>query len=161
MSSITITSIPRMSRETLSALILKQATSQAQDFVVVDVRDSDHVGGHVRGSLHVPSTSLDYRVPELVRSFKDKDSVIFHCSLSQQRGPSAALRYARERKRLLGIDLGDEHVGQEGTDKEQGTAGTQQKIYVLDGGFVSWQEKFGEDEKLTEGYQKDIWEFGC
>jgi Cdc25 family phosphatase len=31
---------------------------------------------------------------------------------------------------------------------------------VLKGGFTEWQEKFGEDEKLTEGYQKDVWEFG-
>ena len=88
----------------------------------------------------MPSSDLDIKTPELIRTLKDKDKVVFHCALSQQRGPSAALRYVRERQRLLGA--------QEGKGQE---------IYVLDGGFTMWQAKFGEDEKLTEGYVRDIW----
>lgn len=65
---------------------------------------------------------------------------MFHCSLSQQRGPSAALRYARERERTLGPQ-----------------SGQTQEVYVLDGGFVKWQEAYGKDERLTEGYVEDIW----
>lgn len=51
-------------------------------------------------------------------------------------------------------------------DKEEGgkgPSGTQvkkQKVYVLQGGFTMWQEKYGQDKDLTEGYEKDIWEFG-
>jgi hypothetical protein len=30
-------------------------------------------------------------------------------------------------------------------------------VYVLEGGFTMWQAKYGEDEKLTEGYVRDIW----
>ena len=33
----------------------------------------------------------------------------------------------------------------------------EQKVYVLDRGFVGWQERFGEDTRLTEGYRKEIW----
>ena len=76
----------------------------------------------------------------MIRKLKDKDQVVFHCALSQQRGPSAALRYARERARLLGDDESNK-----------------QEVYVLEGGFSLWQAKYGEDEKLTEGYVKDIW----
>lgn len=36
----------------------------------------------------------------------------------------------------------------------------QQKVFVLKGGFVEWQEVFGEDARLTEGYVKDIWKDG-
>lgn len=46
---------------------------------------------------------------------------------------------------------------------EKGPSGTQvkkQKVYVLQGGFTMWQEKYGQDKDLTEGYEKDIWEFG-
>ncbi|KAF2237022.1 Cdc25 family phosphatase-like protein Ibp1 [Viridothelium virens] len=161
MSSITIASVPRMSREALSAIILNQAASQSAGYAIIDVRDSDHIGGHIHGSMHVPSSTLDYRIPELVRQLKDKDSVIFHCSLSQQRGPSAALRYARERKRLLGIDIQDEGAEVTGAaDEIEGTAGSRQKVFILDGGFVQWQEKYGQNEKLTDDYEKDIWEFG-
>ena len=142
MSSITIASIPRITREALSATLLDHEASQPQNYAIVDVRDSDHIGGHIRGSMHVPSTTLDYRIPELVRQLKDMDSIIFHCSLSQQRGPSAALRYVRERKRLLGIDSHDDDAEVTGTSgEEKGMAGSRQKVYVLDGGFVQWQEK--------------------
>lgn len=35
-----------------------------------------------------------------------------------------------------------------------------QKVYVLERGFVGWQEEFGEDTRLTEGYRKEIWKEG-
>ena len=107
---------------------------------------------------------------------------MFHCALSQQRGPSAALRYMRERERLLGrgsslqagSGLGEvlkknkEEVAERGEDGirdrdwEDVEDGEQkeQKVYVLDRGFVGWQERFGEDSRLTEGYRKELWKDG-
>lgn len=89
----------------------------------------------------MPSAYLDVRLPELLRTLKDKEKVVFHCALSQQRGPSAALRYARERERTLSPE---EYQKQE--------------VYVLEGGFVKWQEKYGKDKQLTEAYVEDIWQ---
>jgi Cdc25 family phosphatase len=167
MSNITLSDLSHISREELADTLLssssqKPTTSDEKDstttttstttqtqtqtppsnIAIVDVRDSDHVGGHIRGSTWVPSSELDFRVPELIRTLKDKEVVVFHCALSQQRGPSAALRYLREKRRIEGEGKGE------------------QKVVVLDGGFTKWQEKYGEDERLTEGYQKDVWEFG-
>lgn len=104
---------------------------------------------------------------------------MFHCALSQQRGPSAALRYIRERDRLLGVDAGSvvggalkrnrEDAAKEGVVGEGGKDGQwedveegpkEQQVYVLDRGFVGWQERFGEDTRLTEGYRKEIWRDG-
>ncbi len=132
------------------------------------MRDSDHIGGHIKGSTWVPSSQLDYKVPELLRTLRDKEVVVFHCALSQQRGPSAALRYLREKERLDPAadleskgEVKEEGVGKsEGTEKEGSRHGKKQRVYVLKGGFTEWQEKYGEDEELTEGYRKDIWEFG-
>ncbi|KAJ5485106.1 Arsenate reductase [Penicillium diatomitis] len=138
MSSISIATLPRMSRDALSALL--RSKTPADKLAIVDVRDSDHIGGHIKLSTWVPSSSLDVRLPELLRTLKDMDKVVFHCALSQQRGPSAALRYARERERTL---------GEEESKK--------QEIYILEGGFVQWQEKYGDDEQLTEAYVADIW----
>lgn len=109
---------------------------------VIDVRDSDHVGGHIRTSTWIPSDQLPAKLPELVRILADKDMVIFHCALSQVRGPSAALKYARERQRLIGKEKGDR----------------EQKVCILEGGFTMWQTRYGEDESLTEAYVKDIWQ---
>ena len=140
----------------------------------------DHIGGHIRTSIHAPSSTLDYKIPELVRKLKDKETVVFHCALSQQRGPSAALRYIRERDRLLGLGGhlesgsgvgevlkknredkmagGDEDADGEWEDAPEEKK--EQKVYVLDRGFVGWQERYGEDTRLTEGYRKEIWKDG-
>ncbi|CEJ59295.1 hypothetical protein PMG11_07925 [Penicillium brasilianum] len=138
MSSISIASLPRMSRDALSEILLSGAPSNK--LAIIDVRDSDHIGGHIKSSTWVPTPNLDVRLPELLRTLKDVEKVVFHCALSQQRGPSAALRYARERERTL---------GEEESKK--------QEVYVLEGGFVQWQEKYGNDERLTEAYVADIW----
>ncbi|CAK4030756.1 Dual specificity phosphatase Cdc25 [Lecanosticta acicola] len=137
MSSYTIANLPRMSREQLA----EKVRAKSPGLAVIDVRDSDYIGGHILGCQNVPTNTHDYKMPELVRSLKDKDTVVFHCALSQQRGPSSALRYLRERERL-----GDED------------SKTKQTVYVLEGGFSMWQQKYGEDKELTEGYHKDLWQ---
>ncbi|KAI9865139.1 MAG: hypothetical protein M1813_002459 [Trichoglossum hirsutum] len=130
-----------MTANQLSTLLLAQASSTQKPLTVVDVRTSDHVGGHIATSVHAPSDTLDHRMPELVRELRGKKTVVFHCALSQQRGPGAALRYLRERSRVFGEDAA-------------------QEVVVLDGGFVEWQQKFGKDERLTEDYAEDIWADG-
>lgn len=161
MSDVTIASLPRIDRDQLAELLRKEPIDDPScKLAVVDVRDGDYVGGHIRGCQNVPSNTLDHRTPELVRKLGEKDTVVFHCSLSQQRGPSAALRYLRERKRLLRIDTRDGDADGTGEKEKEGTAGAEQKVYVLEGGFSRWQEKYGEDVRLTEGYQKDVWEYG-
>ena len=94
--------------------------------------------------MNVPSVQLDTMMPTLVRKLAAKKAVVFHCALSQQRGPSAALKYLRERDGIL---------------KSQGGGdASSQDIYVLDRGFVGWQETYGADERLTEGYRKELWQ---
>ncbi|KAI9821187.1 MAG: hypothetical protein M1827_003921 [Pycnora praestabilis] len=182
----TVATLNRISRERLSSLLLNQQKSSPSQspIAIIDVRDDDHVGGHIAGSTHVPSSTLDYRTAELVRTLKPKSIVVFHCALSQQRGPSAALRYQRERKRLLGDDAGASKaakeepkiaregmvMGEEGMNFEKVSGSVEkgevteegkvqgQEVYVLDGGFVKWQEKYGEDERLTKAYSKEIWQ---
>ncbi|PGH01588.1 hypothetical protein GX51_05153 [Blastomyces parvus] len=160
MSAVTIANLPRMSRDTLAAMLL--TPTNANKLAVIDVRDSatlknptalpfhpagsnivatDHVGGHIFTSTWQPSATLGRHMPALINSLRDKEKVVFHCALSQERGPSAALKYIREREQVLG--------------KEESA---KQTVFVLDGGFVHWQEKYGEDQRLTQGYIKDIWE---
>lgn len=119
----------------------------------VQVTDAcaDYIGGSIKGAQNVPSARLDALLPTLVHQLRDKETVVFHCALSQQRGPSAALRYLRERERLLPDVAGS---------GRQNNAPPEQEVLVLDRGFVGWQELYGEDERLTEGYRKELWENG-
>ncbi|GAW20459.1 hypothetical protein ANO14919_099650 [Xylariales sp. No.14919] len=147
MSLITLASLERITAPKLAEMLLAAGTTNAPDaasnIAVVDVRDDDHIGGHIRNSLHFPSRSLDATMSTLLRKLADKDTVVFHCALSQQRGPGAALQYLRER----------EAAG-------AGTGTKAQKVLVLDRGFVGWQEEYGPDERLTEAYRKELWEEG-
>jgi rhodanese-related sulfurtransferase len=130
--------IPRyMTREAL-ALLLRESGAGSSSVAVIDVRDEDRVGGHILGSRHVPSTSLDYTMPELVRLLRDKEKVVFHCALSQQRGPRAARRYMEERERTLEKEEKMQQMGKDDQPKSERKA--VQEVYVLDGGFARWQE---------------------
>ncbi|KAL1592365.1 Cdc25 phosphatase Ibp1 [Paraconiothyrium brasiliense] len=175
MSDITLSNLSYISREELAEQIRNSssATFLPSNLAIIDVRDSDHIGGHIRGSTWIPSNELDYRTPELVRNLGDKEVVVFHCALSQQRGPSAALRYLREKRRLDLGSSGETKSGEEIREGEKEKEGEvregareyqgekPQKVLVLRGGFTQWQEKYGSDKQLTEAWQKDIWEFGC
>lgn len=173
MSNITLSDLTYVSREELADK-LRNSSSAPQfpdNLAIIDVRDSDHIGGHIRGSTWVPSGELDYKMPELLRTLKDKEIVVFHCALSQQRGPSAALRYLREKRRLDpasttvtkdGKEIKEaDRLEKEGEGNgEKDEERREQKVMVLRGGFTEWQEKYGPDKQLTEAWKKDIWEFG-
>ncbi|KAH7324639.1 Rhodanese-like domain-containing protein [Stachybotrys elegans] len=140
-----VANLQRMTAKALSEKLLAQAATDSS-IAIIDVRDDDYIGGHIKGSTNMPSRQLDYTMPTLVRRLHDKKVVVFHCALSQQRGPSAALKYLRERDSIL------KALGMEKKDGEP------QEVFVLDRGFVGWQETYGEDERLTEAYRKELWE---
>ncbi|KAI0888554.1 Rhodanese-like protein [Annulohypoxylon maeteangense] len=155
MTILTISSLQRITASKLAEMLLASSHQPASDapVAIVDVRDDDHIGGHIKSSLHFPSVSLDATMPTLLRKLADKEVVVFHCALSQQRGPSAALRYLREKEATaIKKPAAKEVDGESEISKQQ--------VYVLDKGFVGWQEIYGPDERLTEGYRKEIWESG-
>ncbi len=123
----------------------------------------DYIGGHIKGSQHVPSQSLDSKLPGLIQQLRGKKIVIFHCLLSQQRGPGAAVRYMRQRDSIFPATTNAEtQPDKEGhpaaDDGKAADKATQQIVYCLQGGFMEWQKEFADDERLTEGYRKDLWE---
>ncbi|EMR64848.1 putative phosphoprotein phosphatase-like protein [Eutypa lata UCREL1] len=161
-----IATLERIDANRLADLLLAQAQREIENqnqnqngaegssIAIVDVRDD---GGHIKSSLHFPSRSLDVMMPTLLRKLADKDTVVFHCALSQQRGPSAALQYLREREAQqpqLGGSGNGNGTGDETLEVKK------QTVYVLDRGFVGWQEVYGPDERLTENYRKELWEEG-
>ncbi|OAA66818.1 Rhodanese-like protein [Niveomyces insectorum RCEF 264] len=201
----TVASLQRMSAaELASRLLAGPAAATATDspkLAIVDVRDdggcivlfwrrasyaserasfspsgTDYIGGHIRGSLHFPSGSLSATLPTLVRKLRDADTVVFHCALSQQRGPGAALQYLRaveeeaartqngaQTAAAAAAATAAEAVKEAATGvssastAEASSGRRQQTVYVLDRGFVGWQEIHGEDERLTEGFRKELW----
>ncbi|KAJ3922387.1 Rhodanese-like domain-containing protein [Lentinula edodes] len=123
------------------AEIIRSGKIPKKDYLVVDVRDDDYAGGNIVGGLNVPSNEFLNNVDKLVKETKDVPLVIFHCALSQVRGPKAARIYKETRQNVLSE-----------TDSTSST-----KILVLRDGFTGFQSKFKDDANLVENWDKDVW----
>ncbi|KAG5636496.1 hypothetical protein H0H81_007830 [Sphagnurus paluster] len=120
--------------------IMKSDKIAQKDFLVVDVRDDDFEGGNIKGCLNKPSRNFLTSVDALVKDTKDVPLVIFHCALSQVRGPKAARIYEETRQNL----------------QEEGEA--PYEVAVLREGFTQFQYKFKDDPTLVENWDKETWE---
>jgi len=128
-----------ISPDELAALI-KSDKVPMKDYCVVDVRDDDWYGGNIKGSHNSPSHGFLAKVDELVAQTKEVPTVIFHCALSQVRGPKAARIYAETRDLLQA----------QGEDKSH-------EVFVLQGGFHDFQAKYRHDPELVENWKKEVW----
>ncbi|KAJ3226684.1 hypothetical protein HDU78_010318 [Chytriomyces hyalinus] len=107
-----------------------------QDYLVVDVRDEDFESGHVSKAINVPSKEFHKDPASYAPLLEAPKKVIFHCALSQVRGPKAANAYLKEVVEA---------------------AGSKQEVYVLQGGFTKWQSRYGKDNLLTQDYDEELW----
>ncbi|KAJ3288316.1 hypothetical protein HDU79_004962 [Rhizoclosmatium sp. JEL0117] len=125
----TPTAAKPLDRETLAAWI----QDQRKDFLVVDVRgNSDFAEGHVKGAENIPVDQIEQDAKAFESRLTSPKKLIFHCQLSQVRGPKAANAYL------------------EGVGAAEG-----QEVYVLKGGFTGWEEKFGKDALFTEEKKRE------
>lgn len=115
--------------------ILKDPTQSCKT-LIVDVRDDDFAGGHIRGCVNIPCWELvsagSSSMEEFIKTYCQSgttDTLIFHCYLSQQRGPLAARRVAERLNQL---------------DGEHGI----KQICVLSHGWRRFSRMYGEDETL-------------
>ncbi|RLV91977.1 CDC25-like phosphatase YCH1 [Spathaspora sp. JA1] len=114
-------------------------------FAIIDVRDTDYIGGHIKGSHNYPACNLLRTIPKLhAQLYREKvDDVVFHCMLSQARGPSAALKFLRSLNKI------DDPVVKEYFKGVH--------VYVLKGGFQRWAREYGDDSNVTEDLAADLW----
>lgn len=148
-----ISDVKYVDPQTLKTWLVQGTTNLGSKFQIIDVRDSDYVGGHIVESMHIKSTNFkDEQLPLLLSTLRERkqDTLIFHCMLSQQRGPSAAMRFIRYLNHQLGIS----------DDEAEIDFIKNVNVYILRGGFGKWQELYGEDHRLTEEYDRSIWKFG-
>lgn len=81
-------------------------------------------------AVGVPAATFIPALPSLSASLCNTKRVVFHCQISQQRGPSCAMAYARYISHIL----------------------PNQEIYILDGGFNEWARLYGRDPRYTEAF---------
>ncbi|KAJ2355575.1 Cdc25 phosphatase Ibp1 [Coemansia erecta] len=130
----------------LAKLVRDPKKKAGTDYLVVDVRDSDFAVGHIPGALNVPAHDMYVRAGEIIGAYSHVPLVVFHCLLSQQRGPKAARVYQEIVRERLGVTAhGDPLFGQQ--------------VRVLERGFGGWAESFLESEpELIEGFDREMWD---
>ncbi|KAJ7784285.1 Rhodanese-like domain-containing protein [Mycena metata] len=121
------------------AKIIKSDKVANRDYLVVDVRDDDYAGGNIKSALNLPSREFQMGVYDLVQKTADVKTMVFHCALSQMRGPKAARLYEETRNNL---NLASEKP---------------QEVYVLRDGFTDFQRKFKDDPTLVEKWEEEVW----
>ncbi|KAJ8468892.1 hypothetical protein ONZ51_g9353 [Trametes cubensis] len=122
------------------AAIIKSDKVPGKDYCVIDVRDDDWAGGNIKGAQNAPSSQFYVHVHDLVQKTKNVPMVVFHCALSQVRGPKAARIYAQARDQLEG----------DGEDIPH-------QVLILRGGFSDFQAKYKDDPELVENWSKEVW----
>ncbi|KAJ1823110.1 Cdc25 phosphatase Ibp1 [Coemansia sp. RSA 2599] len=133
-----------ISADDLAKLVRDSSKIPGTDYVVIDVRDEDYRGGHIRGSVNVPAHELSKKAPALVRKYEKVPLMIFHCALSQVRGPKSA--------RIYGDAVQDALVA-----ASRDSPLFDQEINVLRGGFNSWLYRFKDTEpELIEAYDASV-----
>ncbi|KAH9618626.1 hypothetical protein KSS87_005771 [Heliosperma pusillum] len=105
----------------ITASQLLSLRTRRPNFAIIDVRDDERsYDGHIAGSLHFASDTFLDKIPNLVQQLHAKDTLIFHCALSQVRGPKCARRLS-------------EYLAE--TTRESGI----KEIMVLERGFNGWE----------------------
>lgn len=92
--------------------------------------------GHIRTSINVPSATFVTKLSKLQAALAGANRVVFHCQLSQQRGPMCATTYAK-------------HLASRGIRN--------QEVYILSGGFDEWARLYGTDPKCTESFVAELY----
>ncbi|KAJ8102363.1 Rhodanese-like domain-containing protein [Lipomyces tetrasporus] len=116
----------------------RQGKQPGRDFLLVDLRRTDHDGGTIRGSLNLPAQSLYPTFPTLYSLLANAkvSQVVWYCGSSRGRGTRAASWFA-------------DYI------EEQNDSTL--KSLVLEGGIKGWATAGKEYTQLMDEYEASVW----
>ncbi|KAF7298838.1 Rhodanese domain-containing protein [Mycena indigotica] len=161
-----------ISSEDLATLIKTEGKNSGVDYLVVDVRDDDFVGGNITNARNIPSREFSVGVYDLAQKSKEIGTMVFHCALSQVRGPKAArVRSFRILANLRQSQQIYEEIRQNLNIPAQHG---EQEVLILRNGFTEFQLKYKarhhiadrttphshnqDDPVLVEKWDPEIWQ---
>ncbi|MCJ1397813.1 hypothetical protein MMC11_001009 [Xylographa trunciseda] len=128
---------PSISRSEL--LNMLQTATPGNDFVLIDLRRTDHEGGTIRGSINLRAQTMYHSIPTLYSLFSKAkvQTVIWYCGSSRGRGTRAAAWFGD-----YCVDRGD---------------GAMRSVILLEG-IMGWATGGEEYVALMDGYDSGAWE---
>ncbi|CAI2183704.1 15968_t:CDS:2 [Funneliformis geosporum] len=70
-----------------------QTKEVGKDYLIIDVRDDDYVGGNIPNCINKPSATIKDSLDSLISDYSHVPQIIFTCGLSRGRGPNSAKTY--------------------------------------------------------------------
>ncbi|KAJ3219573.1 hypothetical protein HK099_004650 [Clydaea vesicula] len=107
--------------ENLVSILRDTSKVSGKDYLIIDVRDEDFEGGIINNS-NIPCHEFLENIESHHKKLATVPILIFHCALSQVRGPKSATRYANLIRNVA--------------------LNTNQKVYILRGGFDGFKQQF-------------------
>ncbi|TPX71701.1 hypothetical protein SpCBS45565_g00901 [Spizellomyces sp. 'palustris'] len=132
--------------EDLASLVRDPTKTPGKDYVVVDVRGEDFGFGNIPGVVNIPSHEFLDHPRDFIEPLNSVPKVIFHCALSQVRGPKCANHY----QQVSAVVRGQQEAAKEGE-------GAPQEVLILRGGFQNWQNLYAKESDLVENYNAQFW----
>jgi len=131
---------PYVDSSEVVALLRDKTKTPGKDFVIVDVREVDFKYGNIPSAINIHAADmLEAPEKQLDKILENKpQTVIFHCALSQVRGPKSANAFAQALKNV---------------------PGPKPDVVVLRGGFNEWQKQHRETD-LVENLDAAAWDQG-
>lgn len=151
-----------ITREALLERMDAQGGGAGEHLIVVDVRDDDAIGGHIKGAIHLPDcefgaqsiASLLERARILSHGEQAEQAepavpvlVVLHCMESARRAPRCARRIACALDALV----------TEGLLLEPSPGARPIDVRVLEGGFDQYARRFWADPGRVADYDDDYW----
>lgn len=132
----------------VSYISVKDLTSKLRDgasITIVDVREDDRAGGHIKSSVHVPAYDFSRAMSTFLPDWASKEAVVFHCMMSQVRGPTCARAFANAVDEAL----------------KKGDVAKVPQVLVLEGGFREFASNYSDDtHNFFEDFQPKRYEAG-
>jgi len=111
---------------------------------IIDVRQADWEGGHLRGAMHIPFDKFtDEKAMELVKLLIEKKDIVFLCMHSKQPASLCASQYARMRAKYMETNR---------TPKQRVLILFEGMSRIMTAWFCS-----GTAGAIIEGYDKSMW----
>ncbi|RKP37810.1 Rhodanese-like domain-containing protein [Dimargaris cristalligena] len=133
-----------MDPEELAVLVQDPAKVPKKDYLVIDVRTTDYVGGHIPGGINLPASQFYGFLEYINANFATVPLIVVHCALSQVRGPKSArilTEYFQTRARTT-----------------TGTAPALPQVKILRGGITDWVAKYKDVPGMIEDFDAELWE---
>lgn len=133
------TSMPNPIYVTPRSLIPQLRTTKPP--VIIDVREEDRRGGHIKSSLHIPAPTFRADPSKYLYLCDKSDRIIFHCMYSQVRGPTCAAVFANAIEKAM----------------EHGSVKNVPEVVVLEGGFQAFAAAVSSDQSdLLEAFDPTL-----